>query len=988
MPFEIDILRRVSNGDVAKSGSVSLAGVKGRWVEVPMRPGPNGIDVTLVTLRRYLIVLKPVPGQEETFTSDLAAIENRSLTITLEYWDDTAAVSDAKPLLVFESPSSSGQPVDKSDWRRYKGQAQASVTLRFSRRGDASESFGIRATSHQHQDRRFRLRMRWDDSGEDLSPHAPLCVFSRSKRFSRAKQSSGAKGSGGEEGESGEEEPMPPAGPPIGALPRPLPPPPALNSKTLASAALPPGAHPPGALPPGALPPGALPPGALPPGAFPQTLSAGALPRIGEMLANGLAARGGASLLPPVLAGLGHGPVPLVALTVGSVPYAAVLQQQPEHPGPFPVYPLRPPPVPGAAPSPGPSDGAADGQPAAKRARGGHAAGLPAALPLPPPLPNQPRSAEGSYFGNVSPLLPEFREWIGGLSSPSSQSTQQALVQTEQLLANIEALKVPESGGTPGAGPVDRDIRGAEELLTLYRPLSIPSGIRGAAALSARVQRGLPVSSLRIADESLRAGVLPLVRNLLGRGLDWLRRGGPRGADAEAGLRDWRQARGGPLWLWALQPALTPLPQLVEVLSDPRVLDTPLYATRAGRCLAFRAVAGIRSVSRSHSVACSVAWTLVDALTHLADGPKTLEESRWICRACWSVAEAYSDVNIISSPDLFLIGTDDLDLVLDRALAVARAAAQRDPELLATALYWRARGCRHLRRDEDAEAALEEALSVVARHGIAPSRTESAVLRELYDVAWTLRRPPAVVRAIADRLYWFTEEEEDRLQEAMTCVTLVKCAPVDASRSDILFEANRARDIVKALSPEYGHCYMLNVLLNIFSIHIFNRSYTEALAVYREWVDFCASDPSRVASPNADWANFLRPVWARSYRVSEFYRLARLLITLHRAVDPEDRCPVLPHLLFVYGDILLFDEQPAAAASALSQSLSLYEQKFGDFFPPDSPRIRAVSRSLERALARCSATPPSTSSPASTVPAPNSNGPHSDSHAPHLAVVT
>eukprot|EP00741_Cyanophora_paradoxa_P022568 tig00000248_g21793.t1 len=390
---------------------------------------------------------------------------------------------------------------------------------------------------------------------------------------------------------------------------------------------------------------------------------------------------------------------------------------------------------------------------------------------------------------------------------------------------------------------------------------------------------------------------------------------------------------------------------LAMLLSDPRVLDTPLMRTLAGRESFHRALHAVRRAARRAAASDAVVASLLSAIIAacardplpivIAIAPDTWkrgEDARAMVAHCCNLCAALGIEPIMVTNDMLLIRPDCYNQLATKALRIGADWANAAPELQFEALFLQACIAFCEKRPEDCAEPLFAAWSLLLKAGLSPSRLEARVLRFLASVHLYTDRLDMADHFI-DRMYWYTETDDDRMVEVDAHMSeFVRAsqgkrwdaAVALAQRSLAVLEAMRVplrQKIVRLHAPpppppppprpEAPRSASQSLVYVLFRA----RRITAAFQQYRRMVEYIRSERLH-AYGDADGFNISK-IWLRR-RNSELegpMAAADLLRTLKLAADPGQTTPQLAHVLWCYGDILAATGEHKGAVAALHKCL-------------------------------------------------------------------
>eukprot|EP00741_Cyanophora_paradoxa_P022566 tig00000248_g21791.t1 len=413
---------------------------------------------------------------------------------------------------------------------------------------------------------------------------------------------------------------------------------------------------------------------------------------------------------------------------------------------------------------------------------------------------------------------------------------------------------------------------------------------------------------------------------------------------------------------------------LAMLLSDPRVLDTPLMRTLAGRESFHRALHAVRRAARRAAASDAVVASLLSAIVAAPDTWKRGEDARAMVAHCCNLCAALGIEPIMVTNDMLLIRPDCYNQLATKALRIGADWANAAPELQFEALFLQACIAFCEKRPEDCAEPLFAAWSLLLKAGLSPSRLEARVLRFLASVHLYTDRLDMADHFI-DRMYWYTETDDDRMVEVDAHMSeFVRAsqgkrwdaAVALAQRSLAVLEAMRVplrQKIVRLHAsppppppprPEAPRSASQSLVYVLFRA----RRITAAFQQYRRMVEYIRSERLH-AYGDADGFNISK-IWLRQRNseldgprhmaAADLLRTLKLVSFVMKAADPGQTTPQVAHVLWCYGDILAATGEHKGAVAALHKCLEAYA-RFPEHFPEDSGRIRAVRARLQESVA-------------------------------------
>eukprot|EP00741_Cyanophora_paradoxa_P000487 tig00000405_g474.t1 len=384
---------------------------------------------------------------------------------------------------------------------------------------------------------------------------------------------------------------------------------------------------------------------------------------------------------------------------------------------------------------------------------------------------------------------------------------------------------------------------------------------------------------------------------------------------------------------------------LAKMLSDARVLDTPLVSTHAGRLTFQACLHAVRGAAMAEGPVDAVVAALLAPLAHAPEFFRSPHEAAVASAACRNLAAAlgceavqHADYMLFAPPEAF-------HMLSAKALDTARAWG--DPTAVAEALFLAACLCFMEYRPNDCSDTLFEAWSVLLKAGLSPSRAEARIVRFLGLVHVFTGRAEMADHFLS-RMYWYTEGDEDAslALDALAAEFVREGQKGDFGRQVGL--AERAIELCQRLAePPKPRIYRF--MISKFFAMSRARRFIASYRAFRAAVEY-AKENDLLGYSDFDVIGYTRTWWwmGGQFSMDTTLRLIKTLTIVFRLVDSGNETPLQAHLLWAYGDSLWRAGRHAEAAAVLEQSLQLYG-KFPRLFPPDARRVRRVREALARA---------------------------------------
>eukprot|EP00741_Cyanophora_paradoxa_P025158 tig00000344_g24283.t1 len=426
---------------------------------------------------------------------------------------------------------------------------------------------------------------------------------------------------------------------------------------------------------------------------------------------------------------------------------------------------------------------------------------------------------------------------------------------------------------------------------------------------------------------------------------------GPPGDALVASILSLTEAsRGAP----ASRPVLAD--KLALTLSDARLLNSNLFQTIKGRMAVRRALAVLRA-SHDPRLARGALAALVSALQRAGPAPLSVEEAELLIDSATGLLLAGTVEMPRASEDLFALDWDLTSRLLRRVLQLSNEYAESPGPLRPKAILFHASALDRFERKEEAIGLYFEAWSELVKRQMTPSRMEAALIPALADLQYSIGRIKMGIR-VTEKSYTLAGEGV----EAAVSQFLVLHAHVAACRRVLdaggaIALSTRAVEVAQGLGP--GHELLLARILHVHATDLLvagrllaaRGTRLEALRVL-----VALDDP---ALPDLDWLSHQEVAAARANMTPAVRaRVLSVAAKIVKAADPEERTPMLAHVLVRRADALRAAGKAGAALPLLKAALASYRSKFPRAFPPDHPRVRRVEAAMEELRAERRAAPP------------------------------
>eukprot|EP00741_Cyanophora_paradoxa_P024129 tig00021728_g23304.t1 len=408
--------------------------------------------------------------------------------------------------------------------------------------------------------------------------------------------------------------------------------------------------------------------------------------------------------------------------------------------------------------------------------------------------------------------------------------------------------------------------------------------------------------------------------------------------------------------------------QLALALSDARLLNSSLFQTIAGRMAVRRALAALRA-SHNPGLARGTLAALASALQRAGQAPLSVEEAELLVDSATALLLAGTVEMPRASEDLFALDCELTSRLLGRVLQLAnehagQVAAQllgrvlqlanehagSEGPLRPKAILFHASALDRFEKKEEAIGFYFEAWSELVKRQMTPSPMEAALIPALADLQYSIGRVKMGFY-VTEKSYVLAGDSV----EAGVSQFLVLHSQVGACRTALDAEGSialstRAVEVARRLGP--GHEPLLARILHVHAMDLLVAGRLLAARKIRlEALRLLASldDP---ALPDLDWCPLIdfgtigvASALART-KPAVRARIHAVVIMVTKMADPEERTPMLAHVLVRRAEALRAAGKPRAALPLLEAALASYRSKFPHAFPEDHPRVRRVEAGI------------------------------------------
>eukprot|EP00741_Cyanophora_paradoxa_P000871 tig00000448_g841.t1 len=414
---------------------------------------------------------------------------------------------------------------------------------------------------------------------------------------------------------------------------------------------------------------------------------------------------------------------------------------------------------------------------------------------------------------------------------------------------------------------------------------------------------------------------------------------------------------------------------LASLLADPRILSTPLFRRRSGWLRTRRLLhivrvasggAGGKAVPPVSGVFLSLCAAVINSPASFAS-PELAERA---CENCWNLLTVFTSDYPLASVDLFDCGWNEAMRLLNRAAGIAAEAckawaASSEAAALAGVLVVRsgarlALTLRQFGKQEEALSVLFEAWSTLLRLRVGPNRLEGEILRDLAECHVALGKLE-MAEHFASRMYWFQENDDDRLFQA-TCIQAqgyIAFNQKRPKRAAALYTA--ACELAEALPADdyrrmYTHrLYWSRALALAASGKIVgaHKAFRRAASLQRRHLDINSSD--------YDVVGWLGTAAVETNRLADVTRHVYVFSVLMRTMEARAEEPRTAHAMFHVGNFYALDGKWKKALQHYAKAEALYRDSpaLAACFSPAHTRRRRLLQAIAevRHLAAGSAGP-------------------------------